>query len=222
MTDGLRCTRIALGSLQVLHMRHMLLVRSAPRLQAHGLQLVEQGLHFLRRPDGLGEALDIGHKAIALGHLRRHLGLEFAIAHKGNDRMHMLGPNAQQVLQRLGVLVVLAQRVLKLAAFLKNLLRPLTLLFRAKNPALVVLGLQHKNAMGRKNQMVNLRAATTHCGQGDVVQVHIDQWVQTLRNQPLHRPLSPPALEARRAQNAHQHHENQRQPQIQKQALKGH
>ena len=202
-------------------MRHMLLVRRATGLQANLFQLVQQRLHFLGLPDGLAKALDIGHKAMALGDIGGHLGLELAVAHKSDHGMHMLSLNTQQLLQSLGVLEVLAQRVLELAAFFVDLLRPVTLLLRAKNPALIVLGFQHKHAKGRKDQMVNLRAAILGA-QGDIVQIHIDQRIELLANGVLHRPLAPPALEARRTSNAHQHRNKQRQPQINKKAIKGH
>jgi hypothetical protein len=70
--------------------------------------------------------------------------------------------------------------------------------------------------------MVDLRAAAIRRGQGDVVHVHIDQRIELPANRCLHGPLAAPALEARRAQHARQHRECQRQPQINKQALKGH
>ena len=72
-----------------------------------------------------------------------------------------------------GVPVVLPQGILKAMFVAASRLRPLRISRRAENPALVILGLQHKKAVRRNKNMVDLRGACA-VRQGDIMQCLID------------------------------------------------
>ena len=64
----------------------------------------------------LRERLDVADEADAHGHVVRHLGLEFGIAHEGDYRPHGVGgqlERRERRLDRLDVPVVLPERILK-------------------------------------------------------------------------------------------------------------
>ncbi|MDE1554163.1 hypothetical protein PV794_01655 [Comamonas aquatica] len=122
--------------------------------------------------------------------------------------------HVQQRLQGLEVAPVLAQRVLEAHAMAIKGLRPLLLPFRTKDPALQVLGLQHKHAVHRDHHMVDLRGAAIGQPQRHVVQRVVVLRVQPLRQPAAHQALAQPALEACGAQHAGQQRQahGQQQP----------
>ncbi|MOA11045.1 hypothetical protein D3C78_1309610 [compost metagenome] len=119
--------------------------------------------------------------------------------------MQMLRRNAERGLQRLEVLVVLPQRVLKLEALLEELLRPLGLLLTAEDPATHVLSFQHENAEARDEHVVDLRGAVQG-RQRHVVQAAIDLLVQLPVREQAHQQLADMSFCPGRFQQADQQH----------------
>ncbi|MCY1216259.1 hypothetical protein D9M72_281310 [compost metagenome] len=133
--------------------------------------------------------MDIANKADALGDVSWHFGFEGAAAHERDDRMQMLGADAQGVFQSFEVLVVLPQRVLEFERALVELLRPLCLLFAAEDPAADVLRFHHEDAVGREENVVDLRSAVRRV-QGDVVQAAVGLLVQLPMGEQAHQQFT--------------------------------
>ena len=144
---------------------------------AAGLQGLQHRADFGLAEYRLLERLDIPDKADALSHISRHFGFEGAAADEGDDRVQMLGADAQGGFQGFEVLVVLPQRVLEFEAAFVELLCPLRLLLAAEDPAAHVLRFQHEDAVGREEYVVDLRGAVRRV-QGDVVQAAVGLLIQ--------------------------------------------
>ena len=203
---ALRALALGLRVVALFELLHMRDVRGTRGRQAAGLQLLHQALHLPGVKHGLRERENETHAPAAIGHVGGHVGFERAAPHKHNHRVNGLRRHLQRGLQRLGVLVVLAQRVLEPEAALEDFLRPLGLPLAAKNPTLHIFGFNRKNAKARHDHMVNLRAAVGR-GKGDVVQRKVHRLVQLPAQHEAHKPLPDMPLAPRTAQQGRHHHE---------------
>lgn len=144
-------------------------------------------------------------KADALGDVGRHFCFEGAATDEG-DRVQVLRADAKGGFQRFEVLVVLSQRVLEFEGAFVELLRPLRLLFTAKDPAAHVLRFQHEDAVGREEHVVDLRGAVGRV-QGDVVQAAVGLLVQLPMGKQPHQEFANMTLGPRRLEQADQQHQ---------------
>lgn len=155
----------------------MLAVGGECRCAAAGLQSAQHGADFGLAEHRLLERLDIANEADAFGDIGRHIGLEGAAADENDDGVQVFLADTKQRLNGLEVLVVLAKRILKFVGALVDLLRPLRLLLAAEDPAGHVLRFQHKDAVAREEDVVDLRGAVRRV-QRDVVQAAVGLLVE--------------------------------------------
>lgn len=120
---------------------------------------MNQRIDFGRCEYGLCERLDIPDKPAAVGDIWRHFGFERAVTDEGDDRVKVQRRYLQGGFKCFQVLVVLAQRVLELERALEELLRPLGLALRTKNPSPHVFSFEHENAVHRHDDVIDLRRA---------------------------------------------------------------
>ena len=120
--------------------------------------------------------------------------------------MQVLGVNAKGGFQRLEVLVVLPQWVLKFERALVELLRPLRLLLAAEDPAAHVLRFQHEDAVRREEYVVDLRGAVWGV-QRDVVQAAVGLLIQLPMGKQPHQEFADMTLGPRRLEQADQQHD---------------
>lgn len=129
--------------------------RRPPSIQ----QSLHQRIDFRGCEYGLCEGLDIPDKPTAMGDIWRHFSFERAITDKGDDRVKVLRRYLQGGFEGFQVLVVLAQRVLEFERALEELLRPLGLALRTKNPPPHVFSFEYENAVHRHDDVIDLRRA---------------------------------------------------------------
>lgn len=141
----------------------------------------------------------------AFGDIGRHIGFERAATDKGDDRVQVFWFDAKGGFQGFEVLVVLPQRVLEFERAFVELLRPLRLLFAAEDPAAHVLRFQHEDAVGREEDVVDLRGAVW-CVQGDVVQAAVGLFVQLPVGEQAHQKFADMPLGPARLEQADQQH----------------
>ena len=148
----------------------------SPTLRQHSRTYYANDLiHLLARKQHVQLALDVCHIAMRY-HVFWHRRLEFRLAPKHYYRKEILFPNAQEFLQRLHMLIVLMERVLKLVFFACQHLRPLRALFITEDPARHILRFDDKYAEARNNDVINLRSCAwaIRCRQRDVVDIDVD------------------------------------------------
>ena len=113
--------------------------------------------HLFIREEYVRLSLDIGDVS-SVHHVRRHCCLECAVAPKHHDGVESLMRKPQELGERPGVTIVLARWVLKASLLAVEKLRPLRLFLVSEDPAVHVLGLNHKDAEARDKHMIDLRS----------------------------------------------------------------
>ncbi len=97
--------------------------------------------------------------ACPIGHVRWHRRLELAVPDEHDQRMDLVLAEVQERFQRLDMLVILVQKILKLELLLENLLRPLALARLTEDPALHVLRLNDEDTVLGHDDLIDLRRA---------------------------------------------------------------
>lgn len=115
----------------------------------------------------------------------------------------MLGADAKGGFQGFEVLVVLPQRVLELEAAPGEALRPLRLALTAKDPAAHILGFQDEDAIGREEDVIDLRGAVGRV-QGDVMQAAVGALIELPVREEAYQQLTDMAFGPRRFEQADQ------------------
>lgn len=137
----------------------MLPMRFERRLQPAGCNLGADSHNLTVTEDRLRFAFDESEIAAQIDHIVRHGRLELVVSDEDDQGKYLFRIKFQRRLQRLGVLVVLAQRVLEFARVPVNLLGPHILLGIAENPAFHILGFDDEHAIARDDDMIDLRGA---------------------------------------------------------------
>ena len=89
-----------------------------------------------------------------------HVGLECAITSKGHHGDKKRLWQLQQFGQRLDVLIILAEGILKMLFVPKDALCPTRVVLTAKNPALVGFGFHDKDAETGNDNVIDLRSGS--------------------------------------------------------------
>lgn len=102
-----------------------------------------------------------------------HGGLEFAFAPEHHQGDELRRVQAEELLQCLGMAIILVKGVLKPVFFAEQTLCPLSTLRVTEDPAIHIFGLDDKDAVFRDDDVVNLRRAVFSL-QRNVVQRDVD------------------------------------------------
>ncbi len=124
-----------------------------------------------------------------------HESLEFRTSDEEDEGMKVVRWKAEKLHQSLHMEMVLMKRVLKSILGPVNLLGPLALLFGPKDPALVVFRLNHEDAEGRNNDVIELGSALSiWAGQVEIVELPVELRIQPIQVS-VDYPLADPAFE---------------------------
>lgn len=108
--------------------------------------------------------------------------------------MHLRITEPQQRLNRFHMLVVLVQRILKFLGVLIDLLRPIPLFRTSEDPPFHVLGFHHEHAVGRHDDVIDLRS-TVFSRQGDVADQVVGVLVEKQARREINEAFADPAFE---------------------------
>lgn len=127
--------------------------------EAATLNLRHRMLNLRFAEDRLSKRLDVRDVTPSTRYIRRHGGLERAIASEDDDRVNGRRRHIKHRFQRLHMLVVLTERILKSERLPKYCLSPLGLTFTPEDPTSHVLSFHNEYAKSTHDDMVNLRGA---------------------------------------------------------------
>ena len=123
--------------------------------------------------------------------IRRHFGLEGAVARERDDAVKKGLVESKTFRQRADMQVVLAQRVLESALLPIDRLRPLGAMLIAENPPRIGLRLDDEDAVLRHDNVVDLRRRPVRQGKVNIVENDV------LLRQPLPKPTRDRSFSAR-------------------------
>lgn len=194
-----------------LNVLHMINVRSDRWLQPTGCNLVADSQNLTVTEDWLCFAFDEPEITAQIDHIVRHGRLELAVADENDQRKQLVRIKRQRRLQRLGMFVILVQRILELARVPVNLLGPSLLLGITEDPAFHIFGFYDEYAIARDNDMINLRRAILG-RQGNVFKQRIDFFIEKKLGHQINHELAQNAFHEGRFQEGDQKEQKNQPP----------